>query len=244
MINSFHMAGFIFIAGYFANSKTGAVKIISRYFIPYLIFQPIYYAVGGAGSFSFFTPVYLMWFLLTLTILHLLLPFFVKHLKVFMIVTLILSLAVAQVKMRSGFHHAVLYLPVFLFGYYAKNNITVDFPAKAKHLAWCVLPIMAIAVYYIPGIYSTLLNKPASMRFVLYLIMTIMCYSFMAVVPKTKTWFTGFGSNTMYVFLLHGIIQHILFRYFTHPMLSLTGSVALAVFLSTSLVKSVMWCYC
>ena len=71
IIYSFHMPLFIFIAGYFSkNTEKCGRTAYKELLLPFLVFSPLYYLVTSAinhrFAFSFLTPAWIYWFLLSL----------------------------------------------------------------------------------------------------------------------------------------------------------------------------------
>lgn len=252
-IYTFHMPLFMFIAGYFAKPQAdigGISKTLTRYFIPYLIFQYLHYLHTGSGSFSLFSPEYAMWFLLTLTYFHLLLPVFTKHLRLAIILFMVASLVagdISNIGTCLSLSRTIFLMPFFLTGYLAKvSNISFGFTTKTRLLSYCVmLSVAVLAIAFTPTANHLILAGngpcPFATRIGVYLTMAVMCFCFLAVVPHRKTIYTQLGGRTMYVYLLHGFVLNSVFVLTDSPLLLIGGTVLLTFALSSNLVKSITW---
>lgn len=115
----FHMPLFIFISGYFSKSfrTTRATTVITKLVIPYLIFETLYSIYdfllfgGGRLQFSYLVPHWIMWYLFSLTLWRILLPWVSKN-------RYILPLAVV-IGIAAGYFESI--------GYYASLSRTLVF---------------------------------------------------------------------------------------------------------------------
>lgn len=243
-LTSFHMPLFIFVAGYFANPDKSRGVILSRYLIPYIIINPLYYLVTGLGAAYYLYPSFTLWFLLAILFYHLLLPFVVKHLKA----TIAVSIALALVSWNFdgtlnnllGMPRVLAFMPYFFIGYLARvKQVGFAVGFRAKFLAYCILVLMFLACYISRDIFNIVWLKTDLIAVRYMFLALVMSLAFLCAVPNTKTFYTTLGRNTLYVYLLHGFIAYNL--QISNPMLLLAASVLVAFALSSNLVKSIMW---
>jgi len=236
VIYTFHMPAFILISGFFAKGiyEEGYVqKYLKKLILPYIIFQVIYsifyFYLYGKSSFSVdpLSPHWSLWFLISLFFWNMLLLGFSKLKPIYgLSIAVLLGLAIGFVDWTSSYlslTRTFVFFPLFLLGYYMNK----------KHFEWVrtkPFKIGAIAVfvicfagfYYFPNInYQWLLgSKPYDVlasssfeavlaRIGFYLLSFLMIFSFFACVPQKKYFFTRFGKNTLYVYLLHGFFVRI-----------------------------------
>ncbi|KRG16034.1 acyltransferase [Virgibacillus soli] len=232
-IYSFHMPAFILVSGFFAKGiyKKGYIKkITKKLIIPYLIFQAIYsifyYFQFGKSSLEFdlLNPHWSLWFLLSLFCWHLMLLVFNKWKPVYSIgIALAIGLAVGYIDWISNYlslSRTFVFFPFFLIGYYLKKeHFQKVISHQVKLLA--AIPIIAVIILLVifPNLNETWLlgSKPYSQlqditilgiftRTGVYALNFIMAACFFAFVPRKRLFFTKWGRNTLYVYLLHGFI--------------------------------------
>ncbi|WP_242698346.1 acyltransferase family protein [Bacillus sp. SD088] len=232
-IYAFHMPAFILISGYFAKGiyqKGYIKKITKKLIIPYLIFQGIYsifyYFQLGKSSLELdlLNPHWSLWFLLSLFFWHLMLLAFNKWKPIYAIAcALIIGLAVGYIDWVSNYlslSRTFVFFPFFLIGFYLKKE-HFQKVASSQAKLWAAIPILAYVILLIifPNLNETWLlgSKPYSQlqnitilgiftRTGVYALNLIMAGCFFAFVPRKRVFFTKWGRNTLYVYLLHGFI--------------------------------------
>ncbi|KMY53448.1 acyltransferase [Bacillus sp. FJAT-27231] len=232
----FHMPGFILVSGFFAKSfyKKGYVKkTAQKILLPFFIFQIIYSFFyfylyeDQALHLDLLVPQWSLWFLLSLFFWNLLLVISVKWLKLKPVVLLTVSFAIGiaigcidrQLDVLS-FARTFIFFPFFLIGYYLKKE---HFNLLAHKSVRIVLFFSALAVFYtalsfpdfdqrwLLGSFSFADLEASNFsgiihRTVIYMVSFMMIAAFFAFVPKKKFFFTDWGRNTLYVYLLHGFV--------------------------------------
>ncbi|MCF6136284.1 acyltransferase family protein [Pseudalkalibacillus berkeleyi] len=229
-IYTFHMPAFILIAGFFSKSifKEGYLKnIFKKILIPYFIFQIIYFAFytikNGSETFKLFDPYWTLWFLLSLVLWNVLLVIFAR-IKYPLIVALGLGLIAGYVQDIGTFlslSRTFVFFPVFLLGYYLKKEHFYALLNTRKRIAASTLFVTMFISYYFffpeaakewllaSSSYEELgvgVEQAILIRLLMYGLMLIATFSFMALVPRRKLFFTHMGGRTLYVYLLHGFI--------------------------------------
>ncbi len=236
VIYTFHMPAFILISGFFAKGiyEEGYVqKYLKRLILPYIIFQLIYsvfyYYLYGKSSFTVdpLSPHWSLWFLISLFFWNMLLLGFSKMKPLYGLgIALILGLAIGFVDWTSSYlslTRTFVFFPLFLLGYYMNKKHFEWIRTKGFKIGAVIIFVVVFAgFYYFPSInYQWLLgSKPYDVlassaleailvRIGFYLLSFLMIFCFFACVPQKKYFFTRFGKNTLYVYLLHGFFIRI-----------------------------------
>ncbi|KAB7707874.1 acyltransferase family protein [Bacillus aerolatus] len=232
----FHMPGFILVSGFFAKSfyKKGYVKkIAQKILLPFFIFQIVYSFFyfflyeDEAFHLNLLVPHWSLWFLLSLFFWNLLLLISIKWLKLKPAILLVISfaagIAVGCIDGRTdvlSFARTFIFFPFFLIGYYLRKE---HFEFLAKKPVRAILLFSSLAIFYGAFTFSDLdqrwLLGSSSFaglgssnlegmiyRVGIYVLSFIMIAAFFAFVPKKKFFFTDWGKNTLYVYLLHGFV--------------------------------------
>lgn len=236
VIYTFHMPAFILLSGFFARgfSEGGYInKIARKLIIPYLIFQVVYsifyYFLFNKSQFAvdLLNPHWSLWFLISLFFWHLMLTGF-SRLKPLLGLTLAfgIGLGVGYIDWISNYlslSRTFVFFPMFLLGYYlTKDHIQLLKKASVRLLAVGAFVIAFFFYFSFPDMnYQWLFGSKSYsamdtpvvvgmlIRLGLYLLSTIMVFSFLAIVPKNKYFFTNLGKNTLYVYLLHGFFVRV-----------------------------------
>ncbi|PPA72246.1 acyltransferase family protein [Jeotgalibacillus proteolyticus] len=273
----FHMPAFILVAGYFAkgiHEKGHIRKLVKKLIIPYLIFQTIYtiyyYFLRNEQSLVVdpFNPQWSLWFLVSMFFWSLLLILFVDVLKLSWKTALPLSIAlglligfVNDFSQILSISRTFVFFPFFLLGYYAKRNHIYALKRKPFRLAaFFSLTVVLLFMMLLPN-WSTqwLLGSHSYenigaaveispfIRMTIYAINVWLVASFFSLVPDKKYFYTKWGKNTLYVYLLHGFIIQLfrenLIDIVIHPYVSLVlimaASWVLTIILSTNWITAV-----
>ncbi|RAY14228.1 acyltransferase [Actinomadura craniellae] len=254
----------------FARDAGKFGSMIATVVAPYVVFSLLYraelYFVKGVhfNAGDWLAPHYLTWFLVALLCWRLTAPIW-SHLR------WPVTSAVAVAVLVSGWYltadstvsRTVSLLPFFVLG------LTLA-PERFERLRgrlhwWLGAPVLlaAFAAFYLwsagdfakslvprllywnEGYEDMNLALPVGVagRLAAYALAVVLGLAFLAVVPRTRTWFTELGTRTMYVFLLHGLVIK-LFDYtglldepavqsLAGQILCTLASIALAVVLAT-----------
>lgn len=231
VIYTFHMPAFILVSGFFArgfNQKGYIAKIAKKLILPYLIFQLIYsvyyYFLYNKSQLTVdpLDPHWSLWFLISLFFWNVMLIGFSRLSPILgLSLSLILGLAVGYLDWISNYlslSRTFVFFPMFLLGYHlTKDHVKIVTKPAFRTLAFVAFLIVFTGFTLYPEIeYKWLLgSKPYSamntaasagmfIRLGLYLLSTLMVFSFLAFVPKGQYFFTKLGKHTLYVYLLHG----------------------------------------
>lgn len=231
-IYTFHMPAFILVSGYFAKGfkRSGYVKKLAvKLIIPYLIFQSIYsvfYYVVQDESMTNVNPIdpqWSLWFLVSLFFWNLLLyPFtkLPKHWALFVSCgAAVLIGYIDFISSTLSLSRTFVFLPMFLVGFYLnKEHFDLLRSARGKQIAAVVLASVFVICWGVDFDYSWLFgSKPYSSfgdvtlisgltRIGWYVLSFAATFSFLALVPQKRYFFTKWGTRTFYVYLLHGFI--------------------------------------
>lgn len=233
-IYTFHMPAFILIAGFFSKGvfKEGYLKKISKkILIPYFVFQLVYFVFytvkNGEETFSLFDPYWTLWFLLSMVLWNVLLVLFTKYIKrPALMIGIALALGVfagyiQDIGTYLSLSRTFVFFPVFLLGYLLKKEHFYALLQPNKRIAAGVILVAMFVSYFFffpseakdwllaSSSYEELgvdLSQAAIIRVLMYGLMFLATFSFMAIVPRRKMFFTHLGGRTLYVYLLHGFI--------------------------------------
>ncbi|MBW8348742.1 acyltransferase family protein [Bacillus sp. IITD106] len=233
LLYTFHMPAFILISGFFAKGfyEKGYIKKITiKLIIPYLIFQVIYsvfYFILYSKSMikiDILNPHWSLWFLISLFCWNIMLIAFNKLKPGYAItLALLIGLIVGYVDWISNYlslSRTFVFFPFFIVGYYLKKeHFQLLTKSRTKIVMAGTIVIIALVFIIFPELDEKWLlgSKPYSYletisaiglikRIGIYSINFLMVAGFFAFVPKRKFFFTKFGRNTLYVYLLHGFI--------------------------------------
>ncbi|MBK3913210.1 acyltransferase family protein [Listeria ivanovii] len=274
-IYTFHMPAFILISGFFAKSfgQPGYLKkMMKNLILPYAFFQLIYsifyYFLLNKENLSikFLDPEWSLWFLLSLFFWNLMLLVFAK-LKPWKSVTLalLIGLLAGYFDVIGGYlslSRTLVFFPFFLVGFFlTKEHFYFLKTHFATIFSWIFIIILLIFIAMNPNLNDKwfLGSKPYGnfvevkslglfIRFLVYFISFCSIAAFFSLVPRKRLFFTKWGKNTLYVYLLHGFFikffregsqtefQHSPTTFF----LLFATTFALTVLLSSRLVKTVV----
>lgn len=227
----FHMPVFILVSGFFAKGASDRgylLKLVKRILFPYFLFQlfySVYYLGIGKSSWdaTLYDPHWGLWFLLSLFSWHLLLIVF-KRLKPFYGISIAFGIGVLVgylpfIGPSFSLSRTLVFFPFFLIGYWLSKEQLFNWQTvNKKAIAVGFLIAVFVVSYVTPSIPSQwlfgshsyqALDVAASggfIRALLYLVATLMVFSVLLLIPNKHYSFTPLGQNTMYVYLLHGVI--------------------------------------
>ncbi|WP_307256842.1 acyltransferase family protein [Oikeobacillus pervagus] len=273
-IYMFHMPAFILMSGFFAKNfhKKGYVmKLLKKLLLPYFLFQITYtiyyYFLYDQNSLELepLIPNWSLWFLLSLFFWNILLILFVKLLNlrpaVSLLLAFLLGLAVGCLNVPLdflSFSRTFVFFPFFLLGYYLKKkHFTRLFSNKVRFLNFCFILCLSSTIYFIPEANEKWLlgSMPYNefdtsnllgilIRAGLYILNLMMIACFFTFVPKKQFFFTNWGKNTLYVYLLHGFFikafrESEIKDSFESIVLLLIVSLLITVFLSSKFMTTI-----
>ena len=233
IIYSFHMPVFVFVSGYFSK---GSKKSILKSACIYVVFQTIYFFIYKLVlheniTLNYLQPIWILWYIFALAIWNSLI-FVVKKINInqnkyvyiLLVFSFLLSLICGYVDKIGYFlslSRIITFFPFFLIGYFSKNNnIKIlkrnDESNKAKVLVYAVIAIVCI-MYFINissinkiWFYGSYSYRNAQynivFRFISSLFSLCMIFIFNNFISNKKELISVAGENTLFIYLLHGII--------------------------------------
>ncbi len=215
--------------------KPGYVaKLAKKLILPYILFQIIYsffyYYINDHSTFTLdpLSPHWSLWFLISLFCWNILLYLFIKKWNLGpipgMAVAIVFGILVGFFNDAASILSIIrtfVFFPMFLLGYYLKKEHFVAIKrTKARFWGIGLFLIMFGCMLYFPNEIddSWLLGSKSydemdlstfnavMIRMGLYVVNILMVMTFFALVPRKSYFFTSWGPNTLYVYLLHGFI--------------------------------------
>ena len=237
IIYSFHMPVFIFVSGYFSKgSKKSIVKSTCIYIIFQTIYFLIYKLVLHKNiTLNYLQPIWVLWYIFALGIWNMLLVIIKKanitqkNIKIYILLlfTFLLSLICGYADIIGyllSLSRIVVFFPFFLIGYFSRNsNIKIIKRTEENNkkivLSYLVVAIICI-IYFISisdineiwfyGSYSYGEAKyNIIFRFFSSLFGLSMIFFFNNFVSNKRKLISFVGKNTLFIYLLHGIIIRI-----------------------------------
>jgi fucose 4-O-acetylase-like acetyltransferase len=246
-IYAFHLPVFIVICGYFSRGFPAARgrtrKLTAGIVAPYVIFSVAYplfagLLAGRATGWDPLEPYYLTWFLPALLVWRLSTPVW-SQIRFPVAVALVISLItgfVITVPSTLNASQVLSFLPFFVLGLkLTPEHFALLRRPGARVAGAAVLLLGAAAAYAVASSvdpewvhwrlsFSQLgVAAPAGLGFLAVALIAALglTLAFLAVVPARRTWFTRYGSATMYAYLLHGFVT--LWLSYQHWYYRLTG---------------------
>lgn len=232
-IYTFHMPAFILISGFFAKGiyeKGYITKITKKLILPYILFQIVYgvfyYFIHSKDTFKLelFQPHWSLWFLISLFCWNIMLLIFNRMKPVYAIsIAFLAGLGAGYFDWMSTYFslsRTFVLFPFFLTGYYlSKKHFKALAQPRARVGSFIVMLIVLIGILSFPELNekwffgSKAYSEFDSVDFYgmlkragIYVVQFAMAASFFAFVPRRQFFFTSWGKNTLYVYLLHGFI--------------------------------------
>ena len=236
MIYSFHMPAFVFVTGYltrgFTASLKGYVKIVTTLLVPYLIFQVLHRVCstvleGEEFSLRLLEPEWTLWFLLATAWWRAVTPL-LKRLPHRLPIAVAVSLGAGflpELTSTLALNRTLTLLPFFVLGLSIKPHhlelIKKHFTRISGLITFGVLGVLALGIQgAVPD--STFFYNASFHELdgdigqgILYRLATMATgvvgtCAVLAIVPVQKTWWTYLGKFSMYVYVLHALVLHVL----------------------------------
>ncbi len=238
VIYAFHMPAFAIISGYFSSAEPPTarhmLRVLTDLVIPYVIMEAAWSIVklvaDGESGFDPTTPSWTLWFLVSLAIFRLVLPY-LALLRWPLAISLVLSVGVGYLNgVDSTFALARTFgfLPFFVLGWKLSTTDIAQWWRGLGEAAWWIRGVAA-AIFagaawvvsanlptwrtvdlrhwlYYDQSYSDLGTDSVlggAGRLALLAVAVILCAAFLALVPRHPILVTELGTGTMYVYLLH-----------------------------------------
>jgi len=270
----FHMPVFVFITGFLSkNIKKGRNRAVQTYFVPFLLFNIIWSVItllssyftdtsklnsNASAYFTFFTPGWALWFMLSVFLWKIFLPDIVRIKNAF-VVTLIIGLLSGLFVEFGAFMslaRTITFLPYFLAGYYCSSDHITNIRSKSK--LWSILVFLAGGL--ITYIYGNVLKLPSEMLWgdrsynhyieqmlpallitmVRYIVGFAFIFALINVIRGNNKVFAKIGANTLSVYFMHTYLVGPLMAgagYIKNPFLQL-AVICAGAFLITLILSS------
>lgn len=243
-IYAFHMPAFMLVSGYFSRSTPLDTRrmrgIVADLIVPYLIFQTIWtivqWLVEGADSFNPTAPKWTLWFLLTLAIFRVALPYLalVRWPLVWAIAGSVAVGYWGNVDSTFSLSRTMGILPFFLLGWMlaqtdlverwrtAPRSIVVGVRAASVAVwgAWIAVVALNIQLFrdmdlrlwfFYDESYRELDTsgpQAAVLRLAIMALAVVLTAAFLVLVPRRETVVSHLGRATIYVYLLHSFVLY------------------------------------
>ena len=224
LIYSFHMPLFVFLSGMFA--RFDPQRIVRRLLLPYLIFQTIYSVGGfpGNAGLHYTTPFWILWYLLSMVIWHMLVPFIEggsrrKKAAVFFgsVLVALLTGYDASVGYWMSASRTVVFFPFFVMGYYYGhseflksffekiNKYCVIGAGGAAALVICFFSDRIDARWLYGSYHYQAINYSIACRLLCYLFAFVLGAAVLKIFPERESCLSCIGQHTMPVYLVHAV---------------------------------------
>ncbi|RBP58066.1 fucose 4-O-acetylase-like acetyltransferase [Alkalibaculum bacchi] len=230
-IYTFHMPAFIIVSGYFMKYIKNLNKYVIKYSKIYLFIQTLYFLVfkfvlKAEIDLTYSDPYYTYWFMFCLIIWYVIFPQ-VKDLKGILSIAVAAGIAVGYDEnfgLFMSLSRVVVFFPYFLIGHYLKKEhiITVK-ESKWKYIIWVACIVIAYILLKYDIIARPLLQGKSSYavvgydmwyaglyRLALYGVGALFSFGFFLLIPDGEKMYSKLGAQTLYVYLIHGIILKVL----------------------------------
>jgi fucose 4-O-acetylase-like acetyltransferase len=230
-VYAFHLPVFIVMCGYFSRGfvrgRARTRKLVGAIVVPYVIFSVAYplwagLLAGGHVGWDPLEPYYLTWFLPALLLWRLSTPLW-QQLRYPITVALAISMLAGFITLPSMLNAAQVlsFLPFFVVGLTLRPHHFAYLKRRRMGIAGAVLLVLGCGASYALALtvdpewvhwrrsFGQLgVGAPAGVGFRLMALFAAVALTigFLAIVPGRRTWFTRFGSASMYVYLLHGFV--------------------------------------
>jgi fucose 4-O-acetylase-like acetyltransferase len=229
----FHMPAFIFLAGFFSGTREISARslrgIVTRLLVPYVVFTVLYSvavsAVDGEGlRVDLVNPYWLLWFLPALAAWRLLTPIYL-NLRWPLAISVVIGLGAGMLdRVAADFtlSRILALAPFFVLGALATPERLRILQRPLPRLGGAAVLLTTFtavallhehigtpgALFWDEGYESQGLGTLAGFgaRMLMYVIGTVLLLAVLAVVPTRRSWLTGIGAASLYVYLLHGFL--------------------------------------
>lgn len=265
----FHMPAFVFISGYFSKDvdkcRSTAFK---SFFIPFILFNTLWSLITviltqDFSRFSFITPGWALWYLLSMFFWRLFLKDLVK-LRFILPISFFIGLGAGifgEFNSMLSLSRTLVFFPFFLLGYFTHEERLLSLKKPSR---FCSIVILLSAVifstlasYYniLPveflygsdSFYSHTLPIWIGVLSRLFLYVVGLCFIFALpnIVTAKETFFSKVGKNTFSIYILHTYLLALIFvvNYFipllwVRLLVCFLASILITSCLSTNYIKS------
>lgn len=230
----FHMPVFVFISGYFSkNLDKCRLTAFKTFLIPFVIFNTIWNGLAalflGPHNFSFLTPGWALWYLISMFFWKIFIKDLVKIRYIF-IISLFVGLGsgiFSEFDSLLSMSRTLVFFPFFLAGYYTSEH-GLAILKKPSRLYSCSIIIISLSfaifasktdIIPVEFLYGSNSFKTYTIpiwlglvsRTLFYLIGFSFIFGLVNVVKQTPTFFSKVGGNTFPIYVLHTYLLVIMF---------------------------------
>lgn len=222
----FHMPVFVFVSGYFSkNLDRCRSTAFKTFLIPFVIFNTLWNGLAaifmGPAAFSFVTPGWALWYLMSMFLWRILIKDLVKIKYIFPLSILMgLSAGIfSDFDALLSLSRTLVFLPFFLAGYYTSEHGLAILKKPSRLYSFCITVIAVIFAVFIAKTniipveflygsspfktYTVPIWIGMASRALLYVIGFSFVFGLINVMKQTPTFFSKIGSNTFSIYILH-----------------------------------------
>lgn len=231
----FHMPAFVFISGYFSkNVEKARQSAFTTFLVPFVLFNTLWNLLaviftGDASLFSFITPGWALWYLLSMFIWRMLLKDLIR-VKYILPISLLVGLGAGifgEFDSLLSMSRTLVFFPFFLMGYFTKEDRLFSF--KKPHKIYAVFIILLsigfsymiayTKIFPIEFLYGSDSFQTSTIpiwlgvlsRCLLYIIGFSFIFGLINTTKTKPTFFAKIGGNTLPVYILHTYLLVIVF---------------------------------
>lgn len=225
---------FTFISGYLSKREQSLASNVRHLLLPCIIFTVINDGVQllvnpdyHIGKAMLLIPGFSMWYLWVLFVYRVSLPYLLRIKGIF-VISLVASWVVGFCPYFSAYlslSRMVCFLPFFLAGHYIARDASLNRLKNSllTNVKWGGYLLVLILVYaawfyfisiwpgqtYATGFAGPYMGHPVlkmCVRIALQVTVAVTGWCILMLFPNRQTFFTKYGSRTLYVYLLHGMV--------------------------------------
>ena len=241
LIYLFHMPAFIFITGYFSarQKRVEVGDLIGQYLLFQVLFSLESHLLKAGTpvgfTLTFTTPVWILWFTLSCIIWKLAAPVAVRLPLPAVMGLLVLAALLAGYDTAIGYYlslsRTVVFFTFFMLGYFTKDEWLRRLRQIPAYTGLAVFALAFFMLWYLPPLPKQLLYGSVpygalgytawyagGYRLLVLLCGFVLLAAFFICVPRGRHFFTSFGTRTLPVYYLHGLLLQAL-RAYLPPLL-------------------------
>lgn len=241
-IYTFHMPCFVFVSGYLAkrvhkDGKLKADRVLSFVWL-YLLFEILLsvlrWSFGRGFTLTLFRVSQAPWYLLSMVVWYLLVPF-IERIKPFWMIlgSIAVGVLAGYINMIGwdfSMSRTLVYLPYFVIGFYLSEEKLKRFLARRELKILSAVILLAAVILYLFRIqsirpflgiiyggvgYSEVASLSsedmgALFRLIWYAAAMVLSASVMQMIPKKRTWLSTLGARTLQIYILHVAVRNVL----------------------------------
>lgn len=263
----FHMPAFVFISGYLSkNLNKSRETALKNFLIPYIIFNTIWHIIVSIytqnfSGFSFITPGWALWYLLSMFFWKL---FLIDLVRIRYIIPLSILVGLfsglfSEFDTTLSLSRTLVFFPFFLVGYFTDKKYLFTFKRPLQLFSFCMILLAfsfaSIISYFniipIEFLYGSESFKMTTVpiwiglmgRLVMYIIGFSFVFLLAKIIPNKPSFFSKIGMNTFPIYLLHTYLLMFVFgmnailpNLWLKVLLCILGTISITALLSKTIV--------